>query len=375
VRASERLLPVGARTKTPLSRVPAGVDALSLIELRGIREYDPAEFTLTALAGTPLAEVAAALAVQGQSLPFDPPFVARGATLGGAVAAGISGSGRQRYGGVRDFLIGVALVGGDGVLIRGGGKVVKNAAGFDLPKLMVGSLGTLGVLVELTFKVFPRPRDFQTLRFDLDDFAPAHQLAVRLGAAPFELEALDLARLDPESDRGWQVLVRVAGAAESLEGRSRRLEGFAGRAALRLAGEDEAALWSSVREAAWVASDRWLVRVPIAPPEAAAFERALELARLAAADIGAVPRRYSAGCSVLWLAWPAHGPLAELEALLAPLRRVGQLVTGAATAALVGEPSGLGFYRRLKRALDPPERFPDLVERFAPRAVAAPVGA
>src|SRR5690606_8123830 len=88
----------------------------------------------------------------------------RGATLGGTVAAGLSGPGRFRYGGVRDFLLGVRLVNGQGEVVRGGGKVVKNAAGFDIPKLLVGSLGRFGVIVELTFKVFPQPEHATTLK-------------------------------------------------------------------------------------------------------------------------------------------------------------------------------------------------------------------
>ena len=94
---------------------------------------------------------------QGQYLPFDPMLSAAGATIGGTVAAGISGPGRYRYGGIRDFLLGVQFISSDGAVINAGGKVVKNAAGFDIPKLLVGSLGRLGVMTELTFKVFPQP--------------------------------------------------------------------------------------------------------------------------------------------------------------------------------------------------------------------------
>ena len=133
VLATPRLHVVGGHSKPALS-TPAdqSVAALEMTGLSGILEYDPGEYTFTALAGTSLATVEAALAEHGQYMPFDPPLVEAGATLGGTVAAGLSGSGRQRYGGVRDFLIGVRLVDGQGRLVRGGGKVVKNAAGFDL---------------------------------------------------------------------------------------------------------------------------------------------------------------------------------------------------------------------------------------------------
>ena len=160
-----RVLPVAGGTKPGVS-TPRGHDVqqLDLSGLSGVLEYDPAELTITALAGTPVREVDSALEEHGQHLPFDPPLMAAGATLGGVVATGASGAGAWRHGGVRDFIIGVRFVDGTGRLVAGGGKVVKNAAGFDLPKLMVGSAGRLGVIVQLSFKVFPRPIATTTAR-------------------------------------------------------------------------------------------------------------------------------------------------------------------------------------------------------------------
>ena len=156
-------MPRGGGTKPALSSVDAA-DVLDLSALVGITEYLPSEYTVTALAGTRLAEVESRLAAEGQYLPFDPLLVEAGGTVGGAVASGANGSGRFRYGGLRDFLLAVTFVDGRGEIVRGGAKVVKNAAGFDLPKLMVGSLGRLGVLIECTFKVFPHPERCATLR-------------------------------------------------------------------------------------------------------------------------------------------------------------------------------------------------------------------
>ena len=144
VRGSKRLRPRGAGTKPALCAVDDEVSILDLSGLSGIIEYDPCEYTFTALGGTPVAEVEEALGKNGQYLPFDPPLREAGSTLGGTVAAGLSGPGRYRYGGVRDFLIGASFIDGDGRELRGGGKVVKNAAGFDFPKLLTGSLGELG---------------------------------------------------------------------------------------------------------------------------------------------------------------------------------------------------------------------------------------
>src|SRR5687767_7639171 len=123
VRGHRCLLPSGGGTKPALSRAPEGVVRLDMRGLSGIVEYEPDEFAFTALAGTPLAVVQAELANNGQYLPFDRPLATEGATLGGTVAAGLSGPGRLRYGGVRDFIVGVQWVDGRGELIRGGGKV------------------------------------------------------------------------------------------------------------------------------------------------------------------------------------------------------------------------------------------------------------
>jgi glycolate oxidase FAD binding subunit len=182
-----------------------------------VLEYTPQEYTFTALAGTPVAEIAALLAAEGQYLPFDPPFAGAGATLGGTVAAGLSGPGRARYGGVRDFLLGVRFVSGTGELLSGGGKVVKNAAGFDLPKLLVGSLGQFGVMLELTFKVFPRPESYATLQLEAASFAQAEALLRELARSRVEPHALEL--LPPT-----RVLARFRraprGAAEALGARA-----------------------------------------------------------------------------------------------------------------------------------------------------------
>src|SRR4029079_10168517 len=129
----------------------------------------PSEFTFTALAGTPIKEIVHALGERGQYLPFDPMLVDSGATLGGTIASGLSGPGRFRFGGVRDFILGVQFVDGMGRLLRMGGKVVKNSAGFDVPKFLTGSLGRFGLITEATFKVFPRPENYLTVLLDAPD--------------------------------------------------------------------------------------------------------------------------------------------------------------------------------------------------------------
>jgi glycolate oxidase FAD binding subunit len=319
--------------------------ALDLTGLAGLVEYDPGEFTFTALAGTPVAEVQAQLAEHGQYLPFDPPLAAKGATLGGTVAAGLSGPGRYRYGGVRDFLLGVRWVDGAGQLVHGGGKVVKNAAGFDFPKLMVGSLGQLGVLVEVTFKVFPKPQAYATLRLECHRIGEALEALRKLYAAPLDLEALDLR---PDA-RSVTVYVRLGGLREALPARLDRLGRLLGGGDI-LEGPDDAALWHGAREFTWVPPDAALVKVPLTPARIAALETALE-----GPD---VPRRYSAGGQVVWIAWP--GPVTGLNNVLNAQGLSGLLVLGQPEPAgpLLGLPrSDHVFSRRVKAVLDGPGRF------------------
>jgi len=134
----------------------------------GIVSYEPQELVLTACAGTPLVEIEKLLSENGQMLPFEPPHFGSGATLGGCVATGLSGPRRAYQGAVRDFLLGVRMLDGRGDLLTFGGQVMKNVAGYDVSRLQVGAMGTLGLLLEVSLKVLPRPATEITLRFDFD---------------------------------------------------------------------------------------------------------------------------------------------------------------------------------------------------------------
>ena len=157
VRDSERIHAIGNGSKTALHSCLNGAALADLSNLSGIIEYQPSEYTVTVRAGTPIRDLAAALREQGQYLPCDP-LLPHAATIGGTVAGNLSGSRRYRYGGVRDFILGAKVVDGLGRAFRVGGKVVKNSAGFDLSKFLVGSLGAYAIMTELTFKVFPMCR-------------------------------------------------------------------------------------------------------------------------------------------------------------------------------------------------------------------------
>jgi glycolate oxidase FAD binding subunit len=146
----------GGGSKDFYGRRIAG-DVVDTRAVRGIVDYEPTELVLTARAGTPLAEVEATLDAARQMLPFEPPRFAGAATLGGAIAAGLSGPRRPYAGAARDFVLGVRMIDGTGEALRFGGRVMKNVAGFDVARLMTGSLGTLGVLTEISLKCLPKP--------------------------------------------------------------------------------------------------------------------------------------------------------------------------------------------------------------------------
>ncbi len=341
VRDHERVLARGGGTKPALSAPHAGVTIIEMSGLSGLLEYEPGEFTFTALAGTPVREVAAALAIHGQYLPFDPPLVAQGATLGGTVAAGLSGPGRYRYGGVRDFILGVRFVNPTGELVRSGGKVVKNAAGFDMSKLMVGSLGSFGVLAEISFKVFPRLPATATLRQQHPTLEDALEALYRLTAAPLDLDAIDLVM----EDEGAVLLTRLAGLPDALPDRIARVRTVLGGGET-VEGEAELALWDSARAFAWIPEGWSLVKVPLTPGRIAALEAGVAPAAL---------RRYSAGGQVGWLAFADD--LMAVDAMLNAAGLSGLVIFGPPGRPHIGRRNGEPFARRLKQALDPAGKF------------------
>ena len=340
----------GGGSKPALAALQDGVTLIALSALSGVLEYDPAEFTITALAGTRLADVAPLLEGQGQYLPFDPPLAAHGATLGGTVAAGLSGPGRYRSGGLRDFILGVRYVDGEGNVIRAGSKVVKNSAGFDIPKAMVGSLGSLGALVEVTFKVLPRPEAYASLMLECASLGDALQVLVRLTRSQLDIQALDL---EPVA-AGARLWIRLGGLAKALPGRLERLRGLAGGGEI-VDAQVESAFWRDACEFAWAPRDALLVKVPLTPKRIPGLEAVLS----GAGPQGlASPRRYSVGGQVAWIAWP--GTREALESVLAPLGLSGLVIFGPPGRARLGPRPAEAFERRVKAALDPTGRFAEV---------------
>ena len=348
IRSVTRVLAVGAGTKPRLSAVDAV--KLSTAGLRGISEYDPSEFTFTAAAGTPVREIVAALAERGQYLPFDPVLAEAGATLGGTVAAGLSGPGRFRFGGVRDFILGVRFVDGAGRLLRMGGKVVKNAAGFDLPKFFVGSLGRFGVLAEITFKVFPRPASARTLRLEAATLDDAVRVFIEAASTRFEFEALDL----PPGETG--VLARLAAPAAALDALTREVLAHWPGAILP---DDEAArAWTELREFRWCAPTAPLVKVALAPAKVSPLGLAVQA--LAGARL-----HVSAGGNVAFVALADAAQAPAFDAQLRQLALPGLSLRGDAPL-WPGTHAHPAIAAAVKAALDPVGRFPELSVSFSP---------
>jgi len=200
---------------------------------RGVVAYEPTELVVTARCGTPLSELQAVLAGEGQELPFEPPAFGGEATVGGCVAAGLSGPRRMAVGAVRDFVLGCRIVDGRGELQRFGGQVMKNVAGYDVSRLMAGSLGTLALIAEVSLKVLPKPVAERTQVFDCDQ-AEAIRRLNDWGGKP-----LPIAASFWHADR---LHLRLCGAQAGVEAAARDLGG-------ELLDDAEAEpFWASVRE-------------------------------------------------------------------------------------------------------------------------------
>ena len=206
--------------------LPADLDALDTREYAGIVAYEPTELVVTARAGTSLAELETALAEKGQCLAFEPPRFGPEGTVGGMVAAGMSGPARANVGATRDFVLGAQLLNGRGEHLTFGGQVMKNVAGYDVSRLLAGSLGSLGVITEVSLKVLPVAPSEATLCFELPQDRALQQLA-RWRAQPLPLNASCWVRDDTESPARELLFVRLRGAVAAVEAACHRMLGDA----------------------------------------------------------------------------------------------------------------------------------------------------
>ena len=270
VAAGRPLEVVSGGTKRSVGRVRGAEAVLSLAALNQVVDYAPEELVLTAQPGVSIATLEALVAAHGQMLPFEPPHLERllgadgQATLGGVLAANLSGPRRIRAGAARDHVLGIAAVTGRGEIIKAGGRVVKNVTGYDLSKLIAGSWGTLAVLTEVTIKVLPAPRaEASLLLSGLDARRACAAMALAMNA-PLEVSAV--AHLPHEAD-GAVTAFRLEGFAASVAARSESLASL-----LRAYGTPEIldpglsrALWARVREIEMFQGDPrplWRLSVP-----------------------------------------------------------------------------------------------------------------
>jgi glycolate oxidase FAD binding subunit len=224
----------GGGTKHFYGGTPTG-EPLPVAGLAGISSYEPTELVVTVRAGTPLAELEAALDERGQCLPFEPPRFAPGGTVGGMVAAGLSGPARATVGAVRDHVLGLTLLNGRGEVLTFGGQVAKNVAGYDVSRLIVGSLGILGIICEVSLKVLPINRATATLCFDWEESRALEQLR-RWASQPLPVNA--------SAWHDGRLHLRLAGAAAAVSAACGQLGGDV------VAPKTALTWWRSVRDQA-----------------------------------------------------------------------------------------------------------------------------
>ena len=316
-------------TKDFYGNTPVG-ETLDPRAWSGIEFYDPSELVITARAGTLLADVEAVLAANRQMLAFEPPHFGANATIGGCVAAGLAGPRRAStgttHGGVRDFVLGARLLDGRGHVLRFGGTVMKNVAGYDMARTLAGSLGVLGIIVDVSLKVLPRPRGELTLRLESSE-AQAIERLNTWGGQPLPISASAWLR-----DGLW---LRLAGAESAIAA-----------ACVRLGGEPVGtamaeAFWRDLREQQldWFRGDSPLWRVAL-PPTAEPF-----------------------GVSDSLIEWNGAQRWLRTDAPAARLRERAAHLGGHATLFRGGEradgvftplrPTALSIHRRLKAEFDP----------------------
>lgn len=224
---------------------PVDAEPLSLRGCTGILSHEPSELVITARGGTPLAELEAVLAAHGQCLPFEPPHFGPGATVGGMVAAGLAGPARASVGGLRDYVLGVQLINGQGEALVFGGQVMKNVAGYDVSRALAGSWGQLGVIAEVSLKVLPVAPAEATLVFEVDQ-ARALERLHRWGAEPLPLNASCWVRDDTAPGSPELLFLRLRGAVAAVDAACERLQReHAGR---RIDPAQAAADWTACRE-------------------------------------------------------------------------------------------------------------------------------
>ncbi|MBA2676794.1 MAG: FAD-binding oxidoreductase [Ktedonobacteraceae bacterium] len=359
----------GGGTQLSLGAPPAGADILlSTARLNQIIEHVPHDLTVTVEAGLPLVTLQETLGQANQWLALDPDL-SPAATIGGIVATNATGPRRLRYGGVRDQIIGVRVVLADGTIAKGGGKVVKNVAGYDLPKLFTGSLGTLGVIVSATFRLYPLPPTSRTVYLTSSILAPLCDLSLQVTASTLVATSINIVGATSQRDT-YVMAVRFETSPEAAEDQSATFVEMATsklddtlQTPRILKDESEAQIWSQVlqhKDSPDSASQRIGLKVSLLPTEVARWLTSLEQ----------VCQRLSLEAD--WQAYAGHGLVfvdlagdeTVLQMAVPELRQLAMEHRGsvvvteapphlAAQLDMWGDVSGLEVMRNLKARFDP----------------------
>ncbi|MGH9582521.1 MAG: FAD-binding oxidoreductase [Bryobacteraceae bacterium] len=340
----------GNRTKRLMSGPVWEADvAVSTAGLRRILQYEPGDLTVSIEAGMPFQELQRQLRTQGQMVALDPPFGA-GATVGGIVASNTSGPMRRGFGTARDLVIGMEFAMLDGKLIKAGGMVVKNVAGLDMGKLMIGSFGTLAVITSVNFRLHPLPEQTRTFLFEFADTQSAigKRDAIPRGVLqPFAVDLLSPSAAECCGRRGYVLAVQAAGSKAVLERYARELH-----EAEQLNGREEAEFWGHVREftPAFLARNPQGVVVRVSTTLS-------DLASLMRFAPGAVVARAATGVAYIHLeSWPPvaafreHGWSAVVEFAPEEIRRTQELWR---LPSETGVANSFDMMKRVKQMFDP----------------------
>ena len=362
----QAMAPVGGGTALTMGNLPERVDCILSTEyLAGVIDYEPTDLVLSVGAGARFGDVQAVLAEHGQRLPLDPPGGAD-ATIGGLIATARWGPLRHSAGTLRDLLIGISAAHPSGTVSKAGGMVVKNVSGYDMPRLYLGSLGTLGVVVSANFKVLPRPRAEATVITTYDEPAKAFSTANELRNGREPTAALEVALLEG----AWRLAVRIEGRDETVAAVAARIEAIAGGDVTRVEGAESANWWASyvARQHAVRDEDTVLVRCGVRPKEtarlASGMAAALHERGIAAPYIAASP---GLGAVVARLDFGREGSpssLAEVQAIL-----LGLADTATILAAPPSWKRGIDVWGRLPEGFDVMR---SLREQFDPKRTINP---
>lgn len=299
--------------------------AISTLQHHGVVDYEPTELVITARSGSRISDIEAVLAEQGQSLPFEPAQFGGQATIGGSVASGLSGPARPFSGAVRDLVLGTRVINGRGEILSFGGQVMKNVAGYDISRLQCGAMGTLGLILDVSFKVLPVARHSVTVTLEQDE-ATAIELMNRLSGEPLPLSAAMY--------QDKRLCLRLSGAEQAVEAAQKRIGGDLL--------EDGDQLWQALREYQLpiFQSEKPLWRLSILPAAAP-----LDLPGEQLIDWGGAQR---------WLS--SEAPAEEIQQAAAALEGHAMLFRGGDRQADVFQkpsPISLGLHQRIKKSMDP----------------------